>query len=191
MEPCIAIRVHCEHAGHVTVMVSACLQMEFATAFHRLCGKKVLFPQGFHCTGMPIKVPKLVPPPPRQPPFCTMCSSHTCPYVTLISLPCLSASQYVAALAVILQIGNCVGVVQQGSGLQEVIMFSQPELVMLQACADKLEREIQLYCDPDKPGSLPVFPDEEPGAAVSETLGSPALPGKKTLRLSASMTGAS
>ena len=38
---------------------------------------------------------------------------------------------------------------------------------MLQACADKLEREIQLYCDPDKPGSLPVFPDEEPGAAVS------------------------
>ena len=42
-----------------TVMISACLQLEFATAFHRLCGKKVLFPQGFHCTGMPIKVPKL------------------------------------------------------------------------------------------------------------------------------------
>ena len=38
---------------------------------------------------------------------------------------------------------------------------------MLQACADKLEREIQLYCDPNKPGSPPVFPDEEPGAAVS------------------------
>ena len=37
----------------------------------------------------------------------------------------------------------------------------------MQACADKLEREIQLYCDPDKPDSLPVFPDEEPDAAVS------------------------
>ena len=41
--------------------VSACLQLEFATAFHRLCGKKVLFPQGFHCTGMPIKVPRFLP----------------------------------------------------------------------------------------------------------------------------------
>ena len=37
----------------------------------------------------------------------------------------------------------------------------------MQACADKLEREIQLYCDPDKPGSLPVFPADEPDAAVS------------------------
>ncbi len=63
------------------------------------------------------------------------------------------------------------GVLQQGSSLQEVIMFSKPESVMLQACADKLEREIQLYCDPDKPGSPPVFPDEEPGAAVSQFLG--------------------
>lgn len=31
-------------------------QLEFAAAYHRLCGKRVLFPQGFHCTGMPIKV---------------------------------------------------------------------------------------------------------------------------------------
>lgn len=31
------------------------LQLEFAAAYHRLCGKRVLFPQGFHCTGMPIK----------------------------------------------------------------------------------------------------------------------------------------
>ena len=31
------------------------LQLEFASAYHRLCGKRVLFPQGFHCTGMPIK----------------------------------------------------------------------------------------------------------------------------------------
>ena len=80
MEPCIAIRVHCEHAGHVTVMVSACLQLEFATAFHRLCGKKVLFPQGFHCTGMPIKVPKLVPPPP---PATTILYHVLIPYLSL------------------------------------------------------------------------------------------------------------
>ena len=32
------------------------LQLEFACAYHRLTGKRVLFPQGFHCTGMPIKV---------------------------------------------------------------------------------------------------------------------------------------
>ncbi|DBA71743.1 TPA: hypothetical protein ACH3X2_011015 [Trebouxia sp. C0005] len=75
------------HLGHAFSLS----KLEFATAFHRLCGKKVLFPQGFHCTGMPIK-----------------------------------------------------------------------------ACADKLEREIQLYCDPNKPGSLPVFPDEEPDAAAAE-----------------------
>lgn len=32
------------------------MQLEFAAAYHRLCGKRVLFGQGFHCTGMPIKV---------------------------------------------------------------------------------------------------------------------------------------
>jgi len=32
------------------------LQLIFAAAFHKLDGKRVLFPQGFHCTGMPIKV---------------------------------------------------------------------------------------------------------------------------------------
>ncbi|MEW5310396.1 MAG: hypothetical protein WDW38_002197 [Sanguina aurantia] len=31
------------------------IQLEFASAYQRLCGKNVLFPQGFHCTGMPIK----------------------------------------------------------------------------------------------------------------------------------------
>ena len=31
------------------------VQLEFACAYHRLCGQRVLFPQGFHCTGMPIK----------------------------------------------------------------------------------------------------------------------------------------
>eukprot|EP00877_Chromochloris_zofingiensis_P006951 jgi/Chrzof1/2509/Cz11g18080.t1 len=36
-------------------MVCSWLQLEFAAAYHRLCGKRVLFPQGFHCTGMPIK----------------------------------------------------------------------------------------------------------------------------------------
>lgn len=32
------------------------MQLEFACSYHRLCGDRVLFPQGFHCTGMPIKV---------------------------------------------------------------------------------------------------------------------------------------
>lgn len=40
----------------LTVLLTLLLQLEFASAFHRLCGKRVLFPQGFHCTGMPIKV---------------------------------------------------------------------------------------------------------------------------------------
>jgi hypothetical protein len=33
-------------------------QLEFASAYHRLCGRRVLFGQGFHCTGMPIKAGK-------------------------------------------------------------------------------------------------------------------------------------
>jgi leucyl-tRNA synthetase len=39
------------HLGHAFSLS----KLEFAAAFHRLCGKNVLFPQGFHCTGMPIK----------------------------------------------------------------------------------------------------------------------------------------
>ncbi|KAH0558055.1 leucine--tRNA ligase, cytoplasmic [Cotesia glomerata] len=39
------------HLGH-TFSLSKC---EFAVRFNRLLGKKVLFPFGFHCTGMPIK----------------------------------------------------------------------------------------------------------------------------------------
>mmetsp|Transcript_17368 Transcript_17368/g.48365 ORF Transcript_17368/g.48365 Transcript_17368/m.48365 type:complete len:1080 (-) Transcript_17368:364-3603(-) len=39
------------HLGHAFTLS----KLEFATAFHRLCGKNSLFPQGFHCTGMPIK----------------------------------------------------------------------------------------------------------------------------------------
>jgi len=38
-----------------TVALPGGAQLEFASAYHRLCGKRVLFPQGFHCTGMPIK----------------------------------------------------------------------------------------------------------------------------------------
>lgn len=40
------------HLGHAFSLS----KLEFASAYHRLCGKQVLFPQGFHCTGMPIKV---------------------------------------------------------------------------------------------------------------------------------------
>ncbi|XP_018574667.1 leucine--tRNA ligase, cytoplasmic, partial [Anoplophora glabripennis] len=39
------------HMGH-TFSLSKC---EFAVRYHRLKGKRVLFPFGFHCTGMPIK----------------------------------------------------------------------------------------------------------------------------------------
>lgn len=39
------------HLGHAFSLS----KLEFAAAFHRICGKQVLFPQAFHCTGMPIK----------------------------------------------------------------------------------------------------------------------------------------
>lgn len=39
------------HLGHAFSLS----KLEFAAAYHRLCQKQVLFPQGFHCTGMPIK----------------------------------------------------------------------------------------------------------------------------------------
>ena len=39
------------HLGHAFSLS----KLEFASAFHRLCGKDVLFPQAFHCTGMPIQ----------------------------------------------------------------------------------------------------------------------------------------
>jgi leucyl-tRNA synthetase len=39
------------HLGHAFSLS----KLEFASAYHRLCGKNVLFAQGFHCTGMPIK----------------------------------------------------------------------------------------------------------------------------------------
>jgi valyl-tRNA synthetase len=35
------------HLGHAFSLS----KLEFAAAYHRLCGKRVLFPQGFHCTG--------------------------------------------------------------------------------------------------------------------------------------------
>lgn len=40
------------HLGHAFSLT----KLEFAAAYHRLCGKQVLFPQAFHTTGMPIKV---------------------------------------------------------------------------------------------------------------------------------------
>lgn len=40
------------HAGHAFTMS----KVEFQTGFERMLGKRALFPFGFHCTGMPIKV---------------------------------------------------------------------------------------------------------------------------------------
>jgi len=39
------------HIGHAFSLS----KLEFASAYHRLCGRNVLFPQAFHCTGMPIQ----------------------------------------------------------------------------------------------------------------------------------------
>ncbi|KAI0944510.1 hypothetical protein AcW1_002196 [Taiwanofungus camphoratus] len=39
------------HLGHAFTIS----KIEFAAGFHRLMGKRVLFPHAFHCTGMPIK----------------------------------------------------------------------------------------------------------------------------------------
>lgn len=40
------------HLGHIFTITKA----EFAANYQRLKGKNALFPFGFHCTGMPIKV---------------------------------------------------------------------------------------------------------------------------------------
>ncbi|KAJ4792022.1 Leucine--tRNA ligase [Rhynchospora pubera] len=39
------------HLGHAFTLS----KLEFAAAYHRLCGRNVLLPFAFHCTGMPIK----------------------------------------------------------------------------------------------------------------------------------------
>lgn len=40
------------HLGHAFTIS----KIEFAAGFQRMLGKRALFPHGFHCTGMPIKV---------------------------------------------------------------------------------------------------------------------------------------
>jgi leucyl-tRNA synthetase len=45
----IASRLHMGHTFSVS-------KPEFAVGYQRLKGKAALFPFGFHCTGMPIKV---------------------------------------------------------------------------------------------------------------------------------------
>jgi len=42
------------HLGHSFTLSKA----EFTAGYQRMLGKRVLFPFGFHCTGMPIKVTK-------------------------------------------------------------------------------------------------------------------------------------
>jgi hypothetical protein len=50
-------------ATHSSIVL---LQLVFASGYHKLVGKRVLFPQGFHCTGMPIKVSTSCMPPVQQ-----------------------------------------------------------------------------------------------------------------------------
>ena len=40
------------HLGHAFTIS----KIEFGAGYQRLLGKRALFPHGFHCTGMPIKV---------------------------------------------------------------------------------------------------------------------------------------
>ena len=40
------------HLGHAFTIS----KIEFGAGYQRMLGKRVLFPHGFHCTGMPIKV---------------------------------------------------------------------------------------------------------------------------------------
>lgn len=40
------------HLGHMFTIT----KIEFTTGYERMKGKRALFPLGFHCTGMPIKV---------------------------------------------------------------------------------------------------------------------------------------
>ena len=44
------------HLGHAFTIT----KIEFAAGYQRLLGKRVLFPHGFHVTGMPIKVRSLL-----------------------------------------------------------------------------------------------------------------------------------
>jgi len=44
------------HLGHAFTIT----KIEFAAGYQRLLGKRVLFPHGFHVTGMPIKVREVI-----------------------------------------------------------------------------------------------------------------------------------
>lgn len=58
------------HLGHGFTIS----KVEFATGFQRMLGKRALFPVGFHCTGMPIKV------------FIKLASIHPSFFLTVVTL---------------------------------------------------------------------------------------------------------
>ena len=129
---------------NILIVMLCLLQLEFASAYHRLCGKRVLFAQGFHCTGMPIKVDlsiwcmrvfQTVPPPPFQ----TVPPPPQKLWMTLMRMTwgaCCGAR----GTACLVSCGMAANVHVDST---------------LQACADKLDRELRLYGDP------PAFPAEE------------------------------
>lgn len=122
------------HLGHAFSLS----KLEFAAAYHRLCGKNVLFPQGFHCTGMPIKVcagAHSAPPPSRQ------WLRAICDYVSTMSRAGRWGIWYACG-------SSC--------------------CAALQACADKLAREIATF------GNPPQFPSGDDAAVQPEQVCQPA-----------------
>jgi hypothetical protein len=119
-------------------------QLEFAAAYHRLCGKRVLFPQGFHCTGMPIKVRS---------------SRHAGRHPSLCRLRVASGAEVHCSRAS----GSRCARRDQGlrgpapccsrGPLPDFAPCPRPRFP--QACADKLAREIKTY------GCPPKFPEED------------------------------
>jgi hypothetical protein len=147
------------------------LQLEFAAAYHRLCGKRVLFPQGYHCTGMPIKVGDqaqraacsvqraarskvhmLYPSGSARDAPLVSRRPHTCSYDgASVSRRRRRPNTAAAVLA-------AAGAARRGRSPLCACARGRPCHAHPQACADKLDRELKTY------GCPPQFPSEDDAA---------------------------
>lgn len=127
------------HLGHAFSLS----KLEFASAYHRLCGKNVLFAQGFHCTGMPIKVRWGGAG--RGQAGSTLCA---------VVKPTRTGAMGGCCMWIPVHNSQC----SEWHARQQCNALSLPPHA-LQACADKLTREIATY------GNPPKFPTEEEAAA--------------------------